>query len=82
MGRGKRVNHPREVLSVGQDLTVKVLSVDPVAKRLALSFGDFEAESEEKEEKEDLTHYQKQAPASMGTLGDLLKKGMDRKKEK
>lgn len=82
MGRGKRVNHPREVVTLGQELTVKVLSVDAAAKRLALTFGDFEAETEEQEEKEDLTQFQKQAPASMGTLGDLLKKGMDRKKRK
>jgi small subunit ribosomal protein S1 len=32
-----RVRHPREVLSAGQELTVRVLSIEPASKRIALS---------------------------------------------
>lgn len=32
-----RLRHPREVLSAGQDVTVRVISVEPATKRIALS---------------------------------------------
>jgi len=32
-----RVRHPREVLSAGQELTVRVVSLEPASKRIALS---------------------------------------------
>jgi ribosomal protein S1 len=32
-----RLRHPREVLSTGQDITVRVISVEPATKRIALS---------------------------------------------
>jgi len=34
---GRRIAHPREVVELGQDVEVKVLSVDPEKRRLALS---------------------------------------------
>jgi small subunit ribosomal protein S1 len=33
----KRINHPRDALSVGQDVTVAALEIDPGKRRLALS---------------------------------------------
>ncbi|MCS7070030.1 MAG: S1 RNA-binding domain-containing protein, partial [Anaerolinea sp.] len=33
----QHVNHPRDVLKVGQEVDVEVISVDPVAKRIGLS---------------------------------------------
>jgi small subunit ribosomal protein S1 len=33
----KHVTHPRELLTVGQEVTVEVISIDPVAKRIGLS---------------------------------------------
>ncbi|MCS6909229.1 MAG: S1 RNA-binding domain-containing protein [Anaerolineales bacterium] len=33
----KRVNHPKEVLQVGQEVEVEVLNVDPVKRRIGLS---------------------------------------------
>jgi small subunit ribosomal protein S1 len=38
----KHVNHPREVLSVGQEVDVKVISVDPERKRIGLSLKSLE----------------------------------------
>lgn len=38
----KHVNHPREVLAVGQEVDVKVISVDPDRKRIGLSLKSME----------------------------------------
>ncbi|WP_310599136.1 30S ribosomal protein S1 [Desulfobulbus sp.] len=78
LGAGRRIHHPREVLSSGQDLTVKIESIDTDQKRLALTPEDYVA----KEQTED------SAPPppitresqSMGTLGDLLQRQMKKKK--
>jgi small subunit ribosomal protein S1 len=38
----KRINHPRDVLKVGQEVQVKVLAVDPGQKRISLSMRELE----------------------------------------
>jgi small subunit ribosomal protein S1 len=38
----KRINHPRDVLKVGQEVQVKVLAVDPEQKRISLSMRELE----------------------------------------
>jgi small subunit ribosomal protein S1 len=40
LGAGRRINHPREVLSLGQDVDVTVLGVDPAKRRISLSLED------------------------------------------
>jgi small subunit ribosomal protein S1 len=37
LGAGRRLNHPQEVLSTGQDVSVTVLKVEPDRKRIGLS---------------------------------------------
>jgi small subunit ribosomal protein S1 len=37
LGAGRRLNHPREAVQVGQDVKVRVLNVDPVKRRISLS---------------------------------------------
>ncbi len=39
----KRVAHPKDVLKVGQEIDVKVLSVDPEQKRISLSLRELES---------------------------------------
>lgn len=39
LGRDKRIQHPREVVALGQDLAVRVLSVDSAKRRIALALG-------------------------------------------
>lgn len=70
IGAGRRIHHPREVLEAGQELTVKIESIDADQKRISLAPEDFVA----KEPVEDFTPppMSKTSP-SMGTLGDLLK---------
>jgi small subunit ribosomal protein S1 len=38
----KRINHPRDMVEVGQEVRVKVLSVDPERKRISLSLRELE----------------------------------------
>ncbi|NIM95147.1 MAG: S1 RNA-binding domain-containing protein [Anaerolineales bacterium] len=40
----RRISHPREVLKVGQEVKVKVLSVDEKQKRISLSLRELEAD--------------------------------------
>jgi small subunit ribosomal protein S1 len=40
----KRVGHPKEVLSVGQEVQVKILGIDPERRRISLSLRELEAD--------------------------------------
>jgi small subunit ribosomal protein S1 len=71
LGTGRRINHPREVLEAGQDITVKIDSVDRDQKRISLVPEDYTAKEEE--EKNYTPPPKDSKPTSMGTFGDLLK---------
>ena len=75
---GKRIHHPREVVSVGQEMTVKIESVDVNQKRLALAPEDAAA-GEPAADAAPQQPVGREAP-SMGTLGDLLQRQMKKKK--
>ncbi len=45
LGGGRRINHPKEVLSEGDRVEVRVISIDPAAKRIGLEL-QAEAEAE------------------------------------
>jgi len=77
LGTGRRINHPREVLEAGQDITVKVDAVDLEQKRISLVPEDYTAKEEE--EKNYTPPPKDSKPKSMGTLGDLLQAQMKRK---
>jgi len=47
LGAGRRINHPREVLTLGQDVDVRVLGVDPAKRRVSLSLQEPGAERAE-----------------------------------
>jgi len=79
IGAGRRIHHPREVLEAGQELTVKIESVDTEQKRLALTPEDYVA----KEGAGDESYTPPPAPreaTSMGTFGDLIKTRIKKKK--
>ena len=79
LGSGRRINHPREVLEGGQDITVKIDGVDMEQKRISLVPEDFTAKEEETR---DYTPPPKNSkPKSMGTLGDLLQAQLAGKKK-
>ncbi len=82
LGGGKRINHPREVVKEGESLTVKVEKVDSDARRISLVLPGGEGAAEQAPE-EDFRKYVPEPPASgMGTLGDLMKKQLEKKKKR
>lgn len=77
LGSGRRINHPREVLEAGQEITVKIDSVDMEKQRISLVPEDYTAKAEEEQAaKKEYARPKETAPQSMGTLGDLLQAQM------
>jgi len=81
LGAGKRINHPREAVSTGQVIEVKVEAVDSENKRLSLSLAQSDAQ-DEVETNRDYMRQLKETPRSMGTFADLLRaKAADKNKK-
>ena len=79
LGAGRRINHPQEVLSIGDHVQARVLSVDMEKHRISLSL-DKKHESE-KNAKPDIKIEDYSKPKhSFGTLGDLLKESKEKQK--
>jgi len=73
LGGGKRINHPREALSEGEAVEVKIESVDRDNRRLSLSLaGVARAADEEEATLAEFRRQSSEAPNGLGTLGDLL----------
>jgi small subunit ribosomal protein S1 len=68
LGAARRINHPKEVVSEGQEVEATVLAIDHEKRRLSLSLGKSEGGSAE-----DVADAPK-APTHLGTFGDLFKK--------
>jgi small subunit ribosomal protein S1 len=68
LGAGRRINHPKEVVSIGQEVEASVLSVDHEKRRIALSMAASKDASAE-----DVAAVPR-APQKLGTLGDLLQR--------
>jgi len=82
LGAGKRINHPREVLKEGEDVEVRIESFDRANRRLSLALAGVARAAEEEEAT--LAEFRRQAseaPAGMGTLGDLLQARMNKGKK-
>ena len=77
LGEGKRIRHPQDVVSVGQQLQVVVEKIDQDERRISLALAGQQNEFEE-------TSYSDQAASSagLGTLGDLLKASQQKKGHK
>ena len=75
LGSGKRINHPREVLTEGESVEVKVESIDRESRRISLSLAAASRAASQAEA--ELVDYRKAAAEgasrSLGSLGDLLK---------
>lgn len=69
LGKGRRIHHPREVLSVEQTLAVKVLSLDPIKKRIALTPAEDEPNPEEAASIRELLSSQNDGASSKGDQG-------------
>ncbi len=71
IGSGRKIHHPREVLEVGQKISICIEKLDVENKRISLAPEDFNSANNEDSEviKQQI---QNKTPQSMGTLGDLL----------
>jgi small subunit ribosomal protein S1 len=70
LGAGRRINHPKEVVSIGQQVEAVVLSIDHERRRISLSMASSSDASAE-----DVAAVAKaQAPKALGTFGDLLQR--------
>ncbi len=80
LGKGKRINHPRQVLEDGQELEVNIGKLDKKEKRLSLKLVSKETETN------DTNYYKKHmsnnnaSSGSLSTLGDLFKAQLEKKK--
>ncbi len=82
LGKGKRINHPSDVIKKGQTLEVRIETVDKENKRLSLSLARADQKEEEKDRVGDYRQYVEKTPKSLGTLEDMLKgKLADKSKE-
>ena len=70
LGAGRRINHPKEVVSVGQEIEAVVLSVDHERRRIGLSMAASAGGSPD----EVAEAIRPKPAARFGTFGDLLKK--------
>lgn len=76
LGKGRRINNPREVLEEGQDIEVQVENIDTVEKRISLVPSDYVSSEDDQKSEERLVKDFKQAhkkeSSPLGTFGDLL----------
>lgn len=73
LGAGRRINHPREVVSEGQEVEVAVMGIDPERRRVSLSMAAAAAGGGASAEDVAAATQRQPASAQLGTLGDLLK---------
>ena len=75
LGGGKRLKHPSEALREGQEVEVKVESVDRVNRKVSLSLASADAAGSAGEEPEDFREYlnRPSESPSLGSLGEALK---------
>lgn len=72
MGQAKHISSPREVVRQDEEITVRILQLDPGEQRISLTMNIDTAEENWREDLEKSSVSSNQGK-SMGTLGDLLK---------
>lgn len=87
LGRGRRINHPREVVQEGQEIEVRIDAINLDERRISLSLAataeaqepsaEGKGQDVDKENRQEFKHYLQEKLGSskkdsMGTLGDLL----------
>ena len=74
LGSGKRINHPREVVKEGEQLEVKIESIDLTNRRLSLALaGPARAAAEEEAAMSEFRRQSDEASKVMGTLADMIR---------
>jgi small subunit ribosomal protein S1 len=82
LGGGKRISHPKEVVKEGQQVEVRIESVDRPNRKVSLTLAEISrAEEEAAASLREFQTKQTDAPKSLGSLGELLKAQMEKKKQ-
>ena len=86
LGKGKRIVHPSDVVKEGQVIEVRIDTIDKEQKRISLSIPEAEARDDaarkiEKKSADDYQEYVGEVPASLGSLGDIMKRKPGKKKK-
>ncbi|MGZ3580800.1 MAG: S1 RNA-binding domain-containing protein, partial [Syntrophales bacterium] len=86
LGKGKRIVHPSDVVKEGQVIEVRIDTIDKEQKRISLSIPEAEAPDDaarkiEKKSADDYQEYVGEAPVSLGSLGDIMKRNVGKKKK-
>lgn len=82
LGSGKRINHPREVVKEGEQVEVKIESIDSANRRISLALaGPARAAAEEEATLSDFRRQADDAPKGMGTLADMMRTKIQRGKK-
>ena len=71
---GKHVNHPRDVVKVGDEVEATVLAVDNEKRRISLSIAAANSNDGSAEDIAAVAKNQASGAGKLGTFGDLLKK--------
>jgi small subunit ribosomal protein S1 len=75
LGTGRRIQHPKEILTVGDDVQVRILAIDPQRKTLSLTMEepeeDLSGELERLKEKQD-----QDLKSNAGTMAGMLDSAM------
>jgi small subunit ribosomal protein S1 len=75
LGTGRRIQHPKEILTVGADVQVRILAIDPLRKTLSLTMEepeeDLSGELERLKEKQD-----QDLKSNAGTMAGMLDSAM------
>jgi len=78
LGSGRKINHPREVLEIGQSISIKVEAIDSGKQRISLELEDYPKDLEESSKTIDDINM-KTTSQALGTLGDLFKSKLNKK---
>lgn len=83
LGGGKRIRHPGESVKEGEEVAVKVDSVERETRRISLSLHGEETAEGHAADSEDYRQYLlEEVPPSLGTLGEKLKVKLEEKEKK
>jgi small subunit ribosomal protein S1 len=81
LGGGKRISHPKEVVKEGQQVEVRIESVDRTNRKISLILAEISrAEEEAAATLKEFQEKQSDAPKSLGSMGELLKAQMEKKR--
>ncbi|HEU19797.1 MAG TPA: 30S ribosomal protein S1 [Deltaproteobacteria bacterium] len=73
LGNGKRINHPSDVVAVGEELTVEIEKVDGENKRISLKAAQSPRKEDNNETEDNYSLYMDKSQTTLGKFGDLLK---------